>query len=390
MKKLIFATLLSCNSLFAVDLDNYLSSSYNELFDTQLQKGFYDSKFNSLSWISPIVLSFKRSWNTKIEGSYNPINSYSIGIDQPIFKSGGIYYGIKFAKESYHLADANIVKKRKELIAKAIELLYKIRQTKLQIKKLKLQIANSRIEIDSKGELFRAGLVGSVDLDRAMTNKDEAEIAMLDMKANLEELKGAFRKLSSKNPDQLHLPKLRVLSKSRFLNNNTEIDVANAEVFAKDYKAKMIRSRYLPTISVGARYTKVSEAQPFKKDKFASYSLTISIPLSFNIGNDLERVKLDTIISKIKAINSQKNAVEDYNIVLKKVSIIDRRVALASKEARVYARLLRSIRELYKAGQKSKRDIDVIKNSLKVKQLDIKIYRIQKQIELLKLYAKTR
>ena len=390
MKKLILLSLLSVNSLFAVDLDNYLSDNYNELFDTELQKSFYDSKFNSLSWVSPIVLSFQRTWNTKIEGSSSPMNSYSIGIDQPIFKSGGIYYGIKFAKANYHLANANIVKKRQELIAKAIELLYKIRQTKLRIQKLKLQIANSRIEIDSKDELFNAGLVGSVDLDRAMANRDEAEIAMLDMKANLEELKGAFRKLSSKNPEHLRLPKLRMLSKSRFLSSNTELDVANAEALAKEYQAKMTRSKYLPTVSVGARYTKVSKAQPFTKDKFANYSLTVSMPISLNVGNDLERAKLDTMISKIKARNSQKSAVEDYKIVAKKVAIIDRRVALAKKEARVYARLLRSIRNLYKAGQKSKRDVDAIRNSLKIKQLDAKIYRIQKQIELLKLYAKVR
>jgi len=207
------------------------------------------------------MLTYKRSWSTQIPDGTHPVNSYSVSINQPIFKSGGIYYGIKFAKANYSLA-------------KAIELLFKIKQTKLTIAKLKMQVKNRDIEIKNANELYSAGLNGSVELDRAMANKDEAQIAMLDMRANLEELKGAFRKLSSKNPDRLKLPKLSLIGKERFINNNTELAVAKSKAISKDYQAKMTRSKYLPTVSIGASYTKVSKAQPFTRDKFANYSLS--------------------------------------------------------------------------------------------------------------------
>ena len=390
MKRLLLTTALFSSLISASELKNLLNDDYKHLFDLELQKSFAQSRYDSLSWISPIILSFQRTWNTQVEGTTNPINQYTISINQPIFKSGGIYYGIKFAKANYNLSKISIIKRKKELIAKAIELLYRIKKSKLAIKKLKLQIKNSDIEINSKEELYNAGFSSSIDLDTALAKKDEAQIALLDLKNSLQELKAAFRKISYKNPDSLTLPKLSIVSKEKFVNSNLDIDLAKAKAKAKEYAYKMTRSKYLPTISVGASYTKVSKAKPFSKDKFANYSLQISMPISVNMGNDLEKAKLDTLISKLDAKIKYKDSLVDYNLVLKKLNIINRRVALAKKEARIYKRLLASTINLYKAGQRSKSDVDLLRNSYKIKRIEAKIYSIDKQIELLKLYSKMR
>ena len=389
MKKLLLIAALF-STLSAGELKNLLNDDYKHLFDLELQKSFAQSRYDSLSWISPIILSFQRTWNTQVEGTTNPINSYTISINQPIFKSGGIYYGIKFAKANYNLSKIAIIKRKKELIAKAVELLYRIKRSKLAIQKLKLQIKNSDIEIKNKEELYNAGFSSSIDLDTALAKKDEAQIALLDLKNSLQELKAAFRKISYKNPDRLTLPKLSIVSKEKFVNSNLDIDLAKAKARAKEYAYKMTRSKYLPTISVGASYTKVSKAKPFTKDKFANYSLQISMPISVNMGNDLEKAKLDTLISKLDAKIKYKDSLVDYNLVLKKLNIINRRVALAKKEARIYKRLLASTINLYKAGQRSKSDVDLLRNSYKIKKIEAKIYSIDKQIELLKLYSKMR
>ncbi len=390
MKKLLIAALFSLSMLGASNLENLLNNNYNELFDLELQKSLKDKDYNSLSWISPVMLTFQRTWNTQVPHTTQPFNSYSISINQPIFKSGGIYYGIKFANANYGLARANVIKEKNALIAKAVELLFNIKKTKLSIQKMRLQIKNAKIEIKAKQELLDAGLSDSIDLDNALAKKDEAEIALLQLEASLAELKGAFAKISSKNPDTLRLPRLSLIGKDKFLNSNIELDIARANAKSKEYYAKMTRSKYLPTVSVGASYTKVSKAQPFMRDKFANYSLTVSVPLSINAGNEIESAKLDSMIAKIKVKNSQKSAVQDYKITAKKLSLIERRIALAKKEARVYARLLKSTKNLYRAGQRSINDVKLIKNSLKIKRLDAKIYAIDKQIELLKLYAKMR
>lgn len=390
MKRLLLSTLLVGSTLTGSELENLLNDNYNHLFDLELQKSLSESNYNSLSWVSPIVLSFQRSWNTQVEGTTNPLNRYTISISQPIFKSGGIYYGIKFAKANYNLSKISVLKKKKELIAKAVELLYRIKKTKLAIAKLKLQIKNSDIEIKSKEELYNAGMSSSIELDTALAKKDEALIALLDMQTNLQELKGAFAKISYKNPDRLKLPKLKMVAKSRFLSNNLDIDLAKAKANAKEYAYKATKSKYLPTVTVNASYTKVSKAQPFTKDKYANYSLQISMPISVNMGNDIEKAKLDSLIAKVEAKTKYKDSTIDYSVISKKLSIISRRVALANKEARIYKRLLKSTKNLYKAGQKSKNDVTLLRNSYKMKKLDAQIYALDKQIELLKLYSKMR
>jgi len=388
MKNILIATIATISLLSASELNNYLSSDYNELFDLELQQSFSESKYNSLTWIAPINLTFQRTWNTKVEHSTSPMNSYTISINQPIFKSGGIYYGIKFAKANYELAKTNIIKAKKELIVKAIEILFNIKQTKLNIQKLKLQIKNSNIEIAAKEDLYNAGLASSVDLDNALAKKDEALLSLMNLKESLAQLEGAFRKISNKNPNRLKLPHLRLISKDRYLSSNLEIKSAKEKARVSSYLAKMTRSKYLPTVTLGASYTKLSKAQPFTKKSFANYSLTINLPISINAKNDLENAKLKSLIAKLKVKTTQKDELENYKTIYERLKLINRQIAISNKQAKIYARLLRSTKNLYRAGQRTINDVKLLKNSYKIKRLEAQIYSIKKELELLKLYAK--
>ncbi|HGZ69830.1 MAG TPA: hypothetical protein ENK74_00335, partial [Nitratifractor sp.] len=202
MKKLLLA-LFCAASLNAEGIENFLSADYNELFDLQLQKSQKDADYDSLSWISPVTLSYERSWNTQTPGTNSATNTLSIGIDQPIFKSGGIFYAIKYAKSNLRVTSANIIKSKLSLKGSAVELALKIKETKFVIKKLKLQLRNRDIEINSAQELYSAGLSDGVTLDNALVKKDEAKIALLDMESNLEALRASFSKISDKNPDTI-------------------------------------------------------------------------------------------------------------------------------------------------------------------------------------------
>jgi len=389
MKRLLLPPLFAL-ALNANELENFLSPTYNELFDTELKKSFVQSKYNSLSWISPVTLGFERSWSNQIEGGWHPRNSYFIGIEQPIFKSGGIFYGIKYAKSNYSLAKATTIGQKVKLNTQAHELVLQIKQLKLSIAKLKLQIKNAKIEIKRAKELFNAGLFSSVELDNALIKKDEANIALFDLEANLANLIAAFKKISNKDINSIKLPKVRLLTKDEFLANNIEIDIAKAKRQSSKNYTKMVRSKYLPTISLGARYTKISNAQPHTKDAFTNYSLKVSMPISVNTSNDLEVAKLDSIIDGIKIKNTKIAQSVDYDTTLKRVKSIEQKIAIANKQIKAYKRLYKSTNEQYKAGQKSIDDVELIKNSLKIKRLDKNIYTYAKSIEILKLYEKVR
>ena len=389
MKKLLFYALVA-SAAFANDLENYLSNDYNELFSLQQLKSKEDAAFESKSWVAPITLGFARSWNNQIAGGWHPYNSYTIGIEQPIFKSGGIYYGIKYAKSHYDLSVANILKQKASLKASAIELALKIKQAKYAIAKLKLQLKNRDIEIATFKELYGAGLATSVDLDNALVRKDEANMALFDLQSQLAQLKSALAKISDQNAKDIKAANLVIPTMQEYVQNNIDIAVAKAKSKVAHNLYKMTRSKYLPTVTVGARYTKLSQVQAPRKDAFTNYSLRISMPISVNISSDLERNKLESMLSRIDIKNTLRAAKAEYKAVRQKISAIDKKIALAKREVRTYSRVLKSTQALFKAGEKSKQDVLLLKNSKRVKQLDIKIFKIERKLAILELYKKVK
>jgi len=61
---------------------------------------------------------------------------------------------------------------------------------------------------------------------------------------------------------------------------------------------------------------------------------------------------------------------------------------MARKDEALYRRLLKSTKNFVTAGEKTKLDIQTMRNSLEMKKLDRRIYYMDKQLQLLKLYAK--
>ena len=390
MKKLFIIAFWAIGA-FAYELnDNILSNEQNLLFDAQLQKSIKERDFNQLSWISPINITLSRSWNKDyLLNKYNKQDRLNISINQPIFRFGGIYYGIKLSSAKYNLSKLQIKSKQRELIATAVELLFKIKQTKLSIKKLKLQLANANLEIKSVKDLFKAGLSDSIALDTSLAKKTQAKIALLEAKANLKELIAAFKKISYKEPNTLKLPHLTLIDEEKFLKNNYNIKIANANSQVANEALKVTKAKYYPSIVAGANYSKILSHQiPSLPKKQLNYSISINMPLSINMENDIEIAKYNRLIAKLNAKIRAKNEAIDYNLVKEKIAIINQKIAFANQEANLYKKLLKSTKNLYKAGQKSKLDVDLLKNRVYIKRLDTKIYQIQKQIELLKLYKR--
>ena len=178
-----------------------------------------------------------------------------------------------------------------------------------------------------------------------------------------------------------------MLSREEFLNRSYNIKLANANVAVADEGVSVTKAKYYPSIVAGAHYSKIlSKTAPNVPKKRLNYSLSVSMPLSVNMGNDIEIAKYNRLIASLNAKISAKNAKVDYNLISKKLSIYDKKIAFANKEARLYRKLLKSTKNLYRAGQKSIADVNLLKNSLQIKRIDAKIYQLQKQVELLGLY----
>ncbi len=64
----------------------------------------------------------------------------------------------------------------------------------------------------------------------------------------------------------------------------------------------------------------------------------------------------------------------------------DKKIRLSRENRKLYSKLLADTKKLYASGYKTEYDVQTLSNSLAIQKLDTKIYKIDKQLELLNLY----
>ena len=87
MKILVFFILFI--NLFSQDI---LNKNYSEKFKLSEQKIIKESKKLKIDWINPITYTYSYSDDKKLGVSRTSV----IAINQPVFRSGGIYNAIKY------------------------------------------------------------------------------------------------------------------------------------------------------------------------------------------------------------------------------------------------------------------------------------------------------
>jgi len=391
-KYLIFCSLLTVSLVKADELSDILSDNKNILFNYQFQSNTAHNDMLENSWINPIMLQYRRNYSQQFTDKTVKTGSFSIGIDQPIFRSGGIYFAIKYAQALRGANEAEIKLKKRETIAQAVKLLFQMRKLKLEKRKLTLLIGNDAIDIRQKRESYEAGLIDSSFLDQAILKKNQDEIKLLELETSLMTAEENFSLLSDKDPYRLKLPKLKVISATQYTRSNLELTRDKLRAEEKGYNAKVTWAKYMPTVAVQARYTDEDLnplfARPGIEEQYFTYGFSISMPLNINMFSDVEASKIEHLKAQSEVIEREDTISKEYQLVKSKLRIIDKKIALSRKDEKLYQRLYVSTRNLEKAGEKTSFDTKLMKNSLDVKKLDKQIYAMDKQVLLLELYTK--
>ncbi len=372
------------------ELDDYLSLEKRIILEYQEQIDRVQSDLQRRTWISPILLSYTQSSDNHSLLGKQTFKSWSISIDQPIFKSGGIYYAIKFADAQERVGVAKNRLLRRQLIVQALTTLFELRKNRLQQKQMRLKIRNDSIDIKRKREQYSAGLIDSSFLDQAILQRNQDQRSLLELKLAQKRLRSTFAKLSRRNPDRLRLPRLRLIGAKEFFQKNLDIELERYKLIQSDYASKITRSKYLPTISFNAKYSFTDSDTPtpaFRKDYY-SYGLRITMPLSINAAKDIEASRLKFLQESARLQDTKRKAQSEYRLTLDTLAIIEKKIALAHSNERLYRNLLKSTKEQAAAGRKTSLDVEIMQNSMNIAKLDAKIYDIERQIELLKLYEK--
>lgn len=392
MKRLFLLCSLLTLPLMADELEDILSHNKTLMFEYDLERNELESDKLSKSWLNPVMIRYNRSYTTQFPGDRLGTGNFSVTIDQPIFRSGGIYYAIKYADSFRKLNRTQIVLQKRQMIADAVSILFQLKRNRLMQKKLSYQIANDKIDIRQKRDSYRAGLLDSSFLDQAILKKSQDEASRLELKLSYLELQQRFSLLSDKEPQKLRLPKLKLVTKEKYHQENLELkrDILNAQ--ERDYEAKMTVAQYLPSLSLQGQYLD-GDLNPLwsssgVKERYYNYGFTISMPIDLNSLSDIESSKVAKLRAQTEVLDREETVDEEYQWVVNTLGILSKKIALAKEDEKIYRNLYRVTKNLAKAGEKTQLDVDVMHNSLQIRKLDQQIYEIDKQLELLKLYTR--
>ena len=392
-KLLVLCSLFVISSALQADeLGNILSDNKELLFDYDFKSNELESDMLSKSWINPVRLQYSKRYSTQFTDRTSRTGSYTITIDQPIFRSGGIYYAIKYSQALRDANEAELRFQKRQMIGDAVSILFNLKKNRLEQQKMKYLIKNDKIDIRQKRDSYDAGLLDSSFLDQAILKKSQDEATLLELELNLLELKQRFSLLSDKKPDGLRLPLLKMMSKRKYSEGNLELKTDRLRAEQSAYNANVTTAKYLPTVSLQGQYIDGDlnplYARPGIEEKYYNYGFTVSMPLDINSLTDIEASKVKKLRAAVQVLDRKDQIVQEYEWIHNSLSILDKKIVLAQKDEKVYNNLFRLTKNLAQAGEKTSLDADIMQNSLQIRKLDQKIYKIDKQVQLLKLYVR--
>lgn len=395
LKKLFLLCSWCLVSLVQADeLGDILSDNKSLLFDYQFESNELESDKISKSWINPIQLRYSKNYTTQFGENAINTGTYSIAIDQPIFRSGGIYYAIQYSDALRHANNSDITRQRRKLIGDAVEILFNLKKIKLEQSKMRLLIENDTIDIRQKRDSYESGILDSSFLDQAILKKSQDEASLLELELKYLELKQRFSLLSDKDEETLKLPTLKLMSKEQFTKENLDLKTDRLRAEVSNYNEKITWAKYLPTVSLQGQYIN-GDINPLfvgpgstLQEQYYNYGFSVSMPLDINAFTDIEASKVERLRAAVQVLDRKETVGEEYQWISNSLQVLDKKIELAKKDEKIYQNLFKVTKNLADAGEKTSLDTAIMHNSLTIRKIDQQIYKIDKQIRLLKLYVR--
>ncbi|SFV69157.1 hypothetical protein MNB_SV-14-263 [hydrothermal vent metagenome] len=387
LSSLLFSVLLAEN-----ELSDILSSDKNQLLEYQQEQNHVKNKILEKSWINPIVLQYSKNYSTQFGKTINT-GQFVVSVDQPIFKMGGIWSAIKYAKAQGKANALDIELQKRQLISQALTILFNLKKSKYQLKKLEILLQNDALDIQIQQESYEAGLSNRTLYDQALLKRNKDNTSKLELELNIVKLENDFLLLSDRNPYDIVLPNFSMISKTRYLQEQIELKRDRLRVEEKKNNKHMVLTKYLPEISVTGRYINEDLNPLFAspnssiKQQYFNYGFKVTLPLSINSLRDIQSSKIEYLNAQITLNEKKRNIANNFKLITKRLNIIEKKIELSKDDAIHYQSMLATAQDMEELGDKTNFDTEIISNNLKVRELDQEIYKIDAQLELLGLYV---
>jgi len=390
LKKLLVLSSITVLLYCSDELVDVLSNNKTRLIDAQKKQTKVQADKLEKSWINPIRVQYSKNYSTQFDKTVGT-GQFVVSVDQPIFKMGGIWEAVKYAKALGKANSLDIEIQKRELITQALTILYNLKKSDLQLQKLDLLIKNDELDILIQKQSYKAGLSNRTLYDRALLKRNQDITSKLELQMQITKLKNDFSLLSDKNPQEISLPHFGMIDKSRYENSQLEIQRDILKVEEKQHNKYMTWTKYLPELSVTGIYINEDKNPLFAnariKKSYYTYGFKVSLPININAYRDIESSQIEYLNAQINLDEQKKKVANSYNLIKKRLEIIDQKIALSQDDAQNYASMLATAQDLEKVGDSTTYDTQIVENSLQIRELDQDIYKYDAQLELLKLYA---
>lgn len=377
-----------------ISTSDVLSKNQRQLLELERQQAKEDASKLRFDWVDTVNFSYAKSFNNDDDPTQER-TTYSISVSQPVFKSGGIYYGIKYADATERYREASIDEQEKQLIKQAVELILSLRKVDLQIEKQKLLIANANIDVVRKKEQFLSGFLDSGFLDQAILDKNSQEIALMELESQKAQLMKSLNDISDADYQMLEVPEFDMVEKEHFIQENLSVRRSEFESNQQEYYYKGTVTTFLPSVSLDGQYVdtetenQMGSGSDLGRNSYLTYGFSVSMPLlDINIRNKIESARIDYLKSSLQSTDTLRAEQNLYDDVMKRLDIAKRKLKINEDSKTQYKSLLHDAKEQFAAGEKTQYDVDTLENSLKSKTVENRIYQLDRQIILLELYAK--
>ncbi len=368
-----------------------LSKEKKELFNIQRQKAKKESDKLSTKWISPLNLNAEISKNDSLKDN-SKFKEYSISWRQDLFRSGGIFYAIQYAKALKSVNLSNIDLKEALEIKKAYILKAKIERDKIKLKKANLLLKNRQIDVLIIKEKYKAGSADIARLNQAILQEERAKEDIVTLQNIIESELFDLKKLIGENTDKkMDFFNIPLLSKKEYIKQNIALLEKQSEILAKRKELLVKKASYLPKISFNSKIGYAHSKSSFFEDKgrVYNYGLNIHMPIDYNEKKDIEISRLDYLQSEILKEDLKRELSFEYDKRINNIKSYKEKIKLSNKREKIYKELFDFTKNSLKAGLKTKLDLQSLSNSLKIEKLEKEIQKYNILIEKISLYFDT-
>lgn len=366
-----------------------LSSEKEELLELKRQKIEQDASINRKSWIAPVLLSVSANKSEDASKLESTSKNAALVWNQDLFRSGGIFAIIEQADAYKELNLLGVDQEEAQYLKQIYTLKLQLKRDTLKYHQSTLTLKNRDIDFDVVKAKYRVGNVDINELNSITLDRDNAKISRIKIQDLIDTETMQLKKLiGTKKIETIAELKVPLISKVDYVKHHFELIQYDARIKNDDAARKITNASYLPklTLNVSAGYSDYDTYRAAYDGKNYSYGISASMPFDINEKAAIESSRLQYLQTKISKVDRKKELEKEYSKHLHAIKNYQAKIKVAQEMIQIYKNLYELAKKQYDNGLKTKYDIQSLRNSLKIQELEkeIQVYNID--IEKVTLY----